>query len=113
LSAQETIEYFGRLNGSNIALLAKSFKEGQSYVSPVLIVVILTAIVSSLPGVELNAKLALVPIVNVSLASKEIFTDTYHRHYLAIIFLSSCLYAGAALGLAAAVFRRESVLFRT
>ena len=97
----------------SIALLAKSFKEAQSYVSPVLIVVILTAIVSTLPGIELNAKLALVPIVNVSLASKEIFTDTYHWPYLALIFFSSCLYAAGALGVAAAVFKREWVLFRT
>lgn len=96
-----------------IALLAKSYKEAQSYISPLMIVVIIPAVVSILPGIELDAKLALIPILNVSLVSKEILTGTYHWNYIAIIFLSSCLYAAAALGIAAAAFKRESVLFRT
>ncbi len=96
-----------------IALLAKSYKEAQSYISPLMIVVILPAVASILPGIELDAKLALIPILNVSLVSKEILTGTYHWNYIVLIFLSSCLYAAAALGIAAAAFKRESVLFRT
>ena len=44
-----------------ISLFAKSFKEAQSYLSPLTIVVIAPAIVSVLPGVELNAGLSLIP----------------------------------------------------
>ncbi len=96
-----------------IALLAKSFKEAQSYISPLMILVIIPAIGSILPGIELDSKLALIPILNVSLVSKEILTGIYHWNYIATIFLSSCVYAAAALGIAAAAFKRESVLFRT
>lgn len=96
-----------------IALLAKSYKEAQSYISPLMIVVIIPAIASILPGIELDARLALIPILNVSLVSKEILTGIYHWNYIALIFFSSCLYAAAALAIAAAAFRRESVLFRT
>ncbi len=96
-----------------ISLVAKSFKEAQSYISPLMIVVILPAVASILPGIELDAKLALIPILNVSLVSKEILTGTYHWNYIAIIFLSSCVYAAVALGVAATAFKRESVLFRT
>ena len=96
-----------------IALLAKSFKEAQSYISPLMIVVIMPAVVAILPGIELDARLALVPILNVSLVSKQILTGNYQWNYIGLIFLSSCVYAALALGVAAAVFRRESVLFRT
>jgi len=96
-----------------IALLAKSFKEAQSYISPLMIVVIMPAVVAILPGIELDAKLALVPILNVSLVSKQILTGNYQWNYIGLIFLSSCVYAALALGVAAAVFRRESVLFRS
>lgn len=96
-----------------IALLAKSFKEAQSYISPLMIVVILPAVAAVLPGIELDARLSLVPILNVSLVSKDILTGTYQWNYIAIIFVSSCVYAAAALGIAAAAFKRESVLFRT
>jgi sodium transport system permease protein len=95
-----------------ISLFAKSFKEAQSYLSPLTIVVIAPAIVSILPGVELNAGLSLVPILNTSLVSKEIVSGTYHWNYIALIFSSSCVYAAAALWAAIRLFQREDVLFR-
>jgi sodium transport system permease protein len=95
-----------------ISLFAKSFKEAQSYASPLIIVVLLPAIVGMLPGVELNARLALVPILNVSLVSKELVSGIWSWGYLALIFGSTCLYAGAALAWAVRMFNREDVLFR-
>ncbi|HEV2488333.1 MAG TPA: ABC transporter permease [Candidatus Acidoferrales bacterium] len=96
-----------------VALLAKSYREAQTYVSPLMFLVIIPAIVGALPGVELNWKTALIPILNVSLVSKEIFAATYHWSYIALIFATTCVYA--AIGIAAAVhmFNREDVLFRT
>jgi sodium transport system permease protein len=96
-----------------IALFAKSYKEAQSYISPLILVVIIPAVVALLPGVELNARLALVPVLNTSLVSKEIITGTYHWKYMALIFASSCVYAAAAIFLAVKMFQREDVLFRT
>ncbi len=96
-----------------IALLARSFKEAQSYISPLTIVVVLPAVASLLPGIELDARLAFIPILNVSLVSKEILTGTYHWNYIGLIFASSCAYAAAALFIAIRAFQRESVLFRT
>jgi sodium transport system permease protein len=96
-----------------LALFAKSFKEAQSYISPLMIAVVLPAVASLLPGVELNAGLALIPVLNTSLVSKEIITGTYHWNLIALIFLSSSVYAAAALAIAVRLFQREDVLFRT
>jgi len=96
-----------------IALFAKSYKEAQSYLAPLLTVVILPAVVSLLPGVELNVPLSLVPVLNTSLVSKEIVAGTYHWNYLMLIFGSSCVYAAVALWVAVKLFQREEVLFRT
>ena len=96
-----------------ISLFAKSFKEAQSYLSPLMIVVVLPAVAAVLPGVELNAALAFVPVLNTSLLCKEIITGTYHWKYIALIFASSCLYAAVALAIAVKLFQREDVLFRT
>jgi sodium transport system permease protein len=95
-----------------VSLFAKSFKEAQSYLSPLTIVVFAPAIVSILPGVELNAGLSLVPILNTSLVCKEIVSGTYHWGYATLIFLSSCVYAAGALWVAIRLFQREDVLFR-
>ncbi len=94
-----------------ISLFAKTFKEAQSYLTPMTFLVIIPAVAAVLPGVELTTKLALVPILNVSLLCKEIVTGTYHWDLIALIFLCTCLYAGIALFLAVKMFQRESVLF--
>jgi len=96
-----------------IASFAKSYKEAQTYIMPMVFIIIIPAIAAMLPGVDLNAKLALVPILNVSLLCKELVIGTYHWNYIAIIFTSTCAYAAVALFLAVKMFQRESVLFRS
>jgi len=96
-----------------IALFAKSHKEAQSYIAPLMFVVIIPAIAAMIPGVDLTPKLAIVPLLNVSLLCKELVAGDYHWNLIAIIFVSSCVYAAAALYLAVKMFQRESVLFRS
>jgi sodium transport system permease protein len=96
-----------------LSLFAKSFKEAQSYISPLMIVAVLPAVAALLPGVDLTPALALVPVLNTSLVSKEIIGGTYHWNLIALIFLSSSVYAGIALAIAVKLFQREDVIFRT
>ena len=96
-----------------ISIFAKTFKEAQSYLTPMTFLVLVPAVAAVLPGLELTPKLSLIPILNVSLLCKELVTGTYHWNYIALIFLSTCVYASAALFLAVKMFQRESVLFST
>ena len=96
-----------------LALFAKSVKEAQSYVSPLIIVIIIPAMMGLMPGVELNTRLALVPILNIALVSKELVSGVFHWGYLALIFGSTCAYAAAALAWCVRMFNREDVLFRS
>ena len=96
-----------------ISIMAKGYKEAQSYVSPLMIVVILPAMAAMLPGVELNLALSLIPIVNVSFVTKELLTGGFPAMYIATTFLSTAAIAGIALHTAYDMFQREDVLFRT
>jgi len=96
-----------------IALFAKSYKEAQSYIAPLMFLVVVPAVSAMLPGVELTPKLSIVPLLNVSLLCKELVTGEYHWNYIVLIFASTCLYAAGALYLAVKMFQRESVLFRS
>jgi sodium transport system permease protein len=95
-----------------VALFAKSYKEAQSYVSPLIIVIIMPAVIGMLPGIELTAKTALVPILNLSLVCKEMLSGVWHWQYIALIFGSTTLYAGVALAFCVRMFNREDVIFR-
>jgi len=96
-----------------IALFARSYKEAQSYISPLMILVVFPAVASMLPGIEMSFKLALIPILSTSLITKEILSNVFHWDYIFLIFGTSLIYAALALAIALAMFRRESVLFRT
>ena len=96
-----------------ISLFARSQKEAQSYLTPLTFVVIVPSLAAILPDIELTPKLAIVPILNASLLCKELVSGTYHWNYIALIFLSTSIYAGAALFLTVKMFQRESVLFRS
>jgi sodium transport system permease protein len=96
-----------------IALFAKTYKEAQSYLTPLTFLVVIPAVASVMPGVELTPKLALIPVLNTSLVCKEIITGTYHWNSIILIFTSTCVYALAAIFLAVKMFQREDVLFRS
>ncbi len=96
-----------------VGTFARTFKEAQTYISPMMVLIIIPAIAATLPGFDLNAKLALVPILNVSLVCKDVLTANFHWGLIAMTFLSSCAYACVALYAAVQAFKRESVLFRT
>jgi len=96
-----------------IALTARTQKEAQTYISPFIGLLALPALAPMLPGVELNNTFALVPILNVSLVSKELVSGNFPWLMIAVIFGSSLVYALIALAGAVRLFKRESIIFRT
>ena len=95
-----------------ISIFAKSSKEANSYIHPLMIIVVLPAMVSFLPGVELNSRMAIIPIVNTSLVLKEVLMGSYQWGNIGLIFLFNILFAALGLWGAIGLFQKESVLFR-
>jgi sodium transport system permease protein len=69
-----------------VAVYAKSFKEAQSIITPLNIIMVLPAMVGFFPGVELNTITAAIPVVNVVLATKELIAGTLDWGLLGISF---------------------------
>jgi len=96
-----------------VGLFSRSFREAQSYAGPLMLVAIVPTITALLPGVDLNASLAVAPLVNVCLVCKEMMAGAWHWNYILLIFGSACVYAAAALAATVWMFHREEVLFRS
>jgi sodium transport system permease protein len=96
-----------------IALLARSFKEGQSYLTPLTLVVIFPAMLSSLPGFEMSRAFCLIPIFNVSLIIRGVLQGDVSMVNFAITMAANIVYAGIAFVVATRTFENESVLFRS
>jgi len=96
-----------------IALFAKSYKEAQSYLTPLILAVVFPLIVGMLPGIHLTPALALVPLFNVCQLLKEILIGEFHALPFAITMASNIVYAAIAFAAAVRIFKDEKVLFRT
>lgn len=93
-----------------IAVLARSFKEAQSYLTPVYFVCVIPAMLTQLPGMHLGPALALVPAMNTSLLVKALLQGTATPEAIFWVLTSTAIYTGLVITAAAALFRREEVL---
>jgi sodium transport system permease protein len=96
----------------SLSFYAKSYKEAQSLISPLTIVVILPVAVRMIPGFELTLLTAAIPVLNVSLATKEIIAGTIDPGILAIVYVSLLTLAALSLWLCARWVDREETIFR-
>ena len=96
----------------SMSIYAKSYKEAQSMISPLMIVVILPVMIGLFPGVALDPVTALIPVLNVSLATKEIIAGTIKTGRLLEVYASLLVLAGLSLFGCARWFEREETIFR-
>ena len=96
-----------------LSIYANSFKEAQSIAAPLNIAIVFIAVMGTLPGIELNAITAMIPILNVSLASKDIFGGTINPLYMVEVYLSLFGFAAISIFLCTRAFNNERTLFRS
>jgi ABC-2 type transport system permease protein/sodium transport system permease protein len=91
--------------------IARSFKEAQAYLIPLMLVSLAPGVLALFPGLEMNALWAVTPLANMVLLARELF-DHRVTPVLAVLTLASTLaYAGLALAIAARVFGTDAVLY--
>ena len=96
----------------SLSIYAKSFKEAQGYMTPLVFVVIVPIIIAMLPGIKLEGIYAWIPLTNVALAIKELIKGTMDYVALIPIFLSTTVIAGVLIAFCTYWFKQEKVLFR-
>lgn len=95
-----------------MTIYAKSYKEAQSILSPMTFFVIFPAIIGLMPGIELTTVTALIPIVNISLATKEILAGTIQTPLLLITIISLIAYATISVLFCVRWFGKETHILR-
>jgi sodium transport system permease protein len=91
-----------------VTTYAKSYKEAQSIITPVTFLVILPAVVGIMPGITLNLKTAIIPVTNISLATKEIIGGTINPLLFILVLVSLLIYAALGVFASSLWFSKES-----
>lgn len=94
-----------------ICSMAKSFKEAQNYMTPFTLIVMLAGYVSFIPSVEFTASTALVPVLNICLLIKQLFTFEYNTALILEVFVSNIAYAAFSIIILSRIYNSENILF--
>ncbi len=94
-----------------VCSFARTFKEAQNYVMPVIIIALIPAFAAVLPTVRLEGALLVLPVGNMVLLTRELLQGTYTWTMITVVVLSTTLYAAAAVAAATRLFGQEAVLF--
>ena len=93
----------------SLTSFAKSFKEAQAYLIPVMLVSLAPAMLSLLPGASLQGPLAIMPLINIVLLARDLLTGVANPVGALAAIVSTIAYATAALMIAAKLFGADAV----
>jgi sodium transport system permease protein len=93
-----------------LSVFARSFREAQSYITPVVTAIVLPGFVAVLPSIHLTPTMALVPVVNLALLLRELLRGDVTPSMYLVVTAASLAYATMAVIFAARVFESEQVL---
>ncbi len=94
-----------------IALRSRSFKEAQTALTPVYLLVMVPALLPVFPGIGFTVALAAVPVAGLGIFFRELMTGNPAVGPSIVAVVTTGLWAWAALAFATASFGREEVLF--
>lgn len=94
-----------------VSTLARSYKEAQNYLTPVMILGMFPAYASLIPGIELDFPLVIVPVVNMSLLIRDLLLGDLNWTHIGVTVFSTLGLAWLSILFATNLFEREDILF--
>ncbi|MDE7008887.1 MAG: CPBP family intramembrane metalloprotease [Lachnospiraceae bacterium] len=92
-------------------VFAKSFKEANNYITPVMLVVMFASMTAMIPSMQLDGRTALIPIVNVSLLMKQVLAQQMELTLAGITIGINFCYSVLIIWVLAKIYNSENVLF--
>ncbi len=94
-----------------ITSFARSFKEGQAYLIPVMMVALAPGLMSLKPDLQLTGIWAVTPLVNIVLLSRDVLSGNPQWSTGLVAIVSTLFYAAMAITMAARFFGTANVLY--
>jgi ABC-2 type transport system permease protein/sodium transport system permease protein len=95
----------------SITSFARSFKEAQAYLIPLMVVSLAPGFLSVMPGLHLGPLWSVVPLANIVLLARDVLQGEAALGWGAVAVLTTLLYASLALSLAARIFGSDAILY--
>ena len=96
----------------SISFYARSFKEAQSLMGPLNIIIIVPLMLTLGPGIEIDHITALIPLINVGLLTKEILAGSMEPIFFVETLFSLLFFAAIGIRFSVYWFNKENTIFR-
>lgn len=94
-----------------VTSFAKSYKEANNYIMPLMLVVMFTGYIGFIPNIELTRTMAIIPVANICLLIKNILVLKIDYMIIAVVLISNIAYAVFAILFLSKIYDSELILF--
>lgn len=94
-----------------VTSFAKSYKEANNYITPLMLVIMFTGYIGFIPNIELTRTMAMIPVANICLLIKNMLVFKIDYTAIAVVLLSNVAYAVLAILFLSRIYDSESILF--
>jgi ABC-2 type transport system permease protein/sodium transport system permease protein len=93
-----------------LASVARSFKEAQAYLVPLMVVALIPGMFSLVPEMRLDGIVPFVPLLNIVVLGRDVFDHKARLDGTIVVVAMTLIYMLAAISLAAALFGRDVMM---
>jgi ABC-2 type transport system permease protein/sodium transport system permease protein len=94
-----------------ITSCARSFKEAQAYIIPLMLLCLVPGVICLMPSLEFTGLLAVVPLVNIVLLARDLLEGSVDPLLASAAVMSTAFYVAAAIAVAARIFGTDAILY--
>src|SRR4051812_7508575 len=94
-----------------ITSYARSFKEAQAYIIPLMLLCLVPGVLCLLPSLEFKGWMAVTPLVNIVMLTRDLLEGSEIGGLAVAAVVSTIFYIGAAIALAARIFGTDAILY--
>ncbi len=94
-----------------VTSFAKSYKEANNYITPLMLVVMFIGYIGFIPNLELTQSMAMMPVANICLLIKNMLAFKVDYAAIAVVLISNVAYAVIAILFLSKIYDSEAILF--
>ena len=94
-----------------VTSFAKSYKEANNFIKPLMMVVMFVGYIGFIPNLELTQAMAMLPVANICLLIKNMLVFKVDYGMIAVVLISNVAYAVVAILFLSKIYDSEAILF--
>ncbi|MBD5484670.1 MAG: CPBP family intramembrane metalloprotease [Lachnospiraceae bacterium] len=94
-----------------VTSFAKSYKEANNYITPLMLIVMFVGYIGFIPNIELTQTIAMIPVANICLLIKNMMAFKIDYGAIAVVLSSNVAYAVIAILFLSKIYDSEAILF--